>query len=243
MYCGSCMHGNTLAAALRKAGANVVLAPVYTPLRTDERMSASTVWPWAVSTSSSTRRCRFGAWMPAFLRRQLDRPSLVSWVARRGSSTRPEQLGRLAVAMFQGEEGPLQGEIEGLIQWLWAEVRPRHHPSVQRHAGRASPSAPETSRHSHDCHAIRRRHLPGKAPAPYYDQARAELRSRAADLSGLVAMSECYADFMAEYSLPAPREDRRDPTGTELGRVCWGGGRANRRARHRLAVKGLVPSP
>ena len=36
MYCGSCMHGNTLAAGLRKAGADVLLAPVYTPLRTDE---------------------------------------------------------------------------------------------------------------------------------------------------------------------------------------------------------------
>ena len=36
MYCGSCMHGNTLAAGLRKAGADVILAPVYTPLRTDE---------------------------------------------------------------------------------------------------------------------------------------------------------------------------------------------------------------
>jgi hypothetical protein len=36
MYCVGCMHGNTLAAALRKAGADVLLAPVYTPLRTDK---------------------------------------------------------------------------------------------------------------------------------------------------------------------------------------------------------------
>ena len=30
------MHGNTLAAGLRKAGADVLLTPLYTPLRTDE---------------------------------------------------------------------------------------------------------------------------------------------------------------------------------------------------------------
>ena len=36
MYCGGCLHGNTLAAALRKAGEDVILAPLYTPIRTDE---------------------------------------------------------------------------------------------------------------------------------------------------------------------------------------------------------------
>ncbi len=36
MYCGSCLQGNTLAAALRRAGEEVTLVPLYTPLRTDE---------------------------------------------------------------------------------------------------------------------------------------------------------------------------------------------------------------
>lgn len=36
MYCGSCLQGNTLAAAVRKAGEDAILAPLYTPLRTDE---------------------------------------------------------------------------------------------------------------------------------------------------------------------------------------------------------------
>ena len=36
MYCGSCLHGNTLAAALCAAGQDCLLAPLYTPLHTDE---------------------------------------------------------------------------------------------------------------------------------------------------------------------------------------------------------------
>ena len=36
MYCGTCLQGNTLVAALRQLGADVLLAPLYTPLRTDE---------------------------------------------------------------------------------------------------------------------------------------------------------------------------------------------------------------
>jgi hypothetical protein len=36
MYCGTCIHDNTLAAALRDKGHEVALIPTYTPIRTDE---------------------------------------------------------------------------------------------------------------------------------------------------------------------------------------------------------------
>ena len=36
MYCGSCMHDNTLARALTQLGVDVQLVPMYTPIRTDE---------------------------------------------------------------------------------------------------------------------------------------------------------------------------------------------------------------
>ena len=36
MYCGSCLHDNTLAAALMAKGHEVALIPTYTPTRTDE---------------------------------------------------------------------------------------------------------------------------------------------------------------------------------------------------------------
>jgi hypothetical protein len=37
MYCGSCMHDNTLVLALQKMGVDIALIPTYTPLRTDEQ--------------------------------------------------------------------------------------------------------------------------------------------------------------------------------------------------------------
>ncbi len=36
MLCGSCLHDNTLAAAMLEAGEDVLLIPTYTPVRTDE---------------------------------------------------------------------------------------------------------------------------------------------------------------------------------------------------------------
>ena len=41
MYCGSCMHDNSLAKAMRAQGVDCVLQPVYTPIRTDEESIAS----------------------------------------------------------------------------------------------------------------------------------------------------------------------------------------------------------
>src|SRR5262245_17543616 len=37
MFCGSCMHDNTLARALIAAGHEVSLIPTYTPIRVDEQ--------------------------------------------------------------------------------------------------------------------------------------------------------------------------------------------------------------
>ena len=36
MFCGSCMHDNALAAAMKAAGEDVSLFPLYTPMRLDE---------------------------------------------------------------------------------------------------------------------------------------------------------------------------------------------------------------
>ena len=205
MYCGSCMHGNTLAAALRKAGADVMLAPVYTPVRTDEanvsidRLAMGGINVYLDESLPLWRR------MPAMVRHLLDWPSLVSWAARRGSSTRPEHLGRLTVAMLRGEDGPLKNDVHPLIDWLQADVRPDIvHLSNVMLAGLARPlrehlGVPVVATLSGEDSFLE------KLPAPYHAQARAELCARAADLAGLVAMSRYYADFMSGY-LAVPRE-------------------------------------
>ena len=87
MYCGSCMHGNTLAAGLRKAGADVILAPVYTPLRTDEENVSIDRLAMGGINVYLDESMPLWRWMPALLRRLLDWPALVSWAARRGGRT------------------------------------------------------------------------------------------------------------------------------------------------------------
>jgi glycosyltransferase involved in cell wall biosynthesis len=206
MYCGSCMHGNTLAAALRKAGADVIAAPLYTVLRTDEENVSIDRLAMGGINLFLDERLPLWRRMPAFVRRVLDRPSLVAWLAGRGTQTRPEQLGRLTLAMLGGQQGPLKADVEQLVAWLKTEERPDLvHLSNVMLAGLARPlrqelGVPVVATLSGEDAFLE------KLPPPYRQQTKAALRASAADLAAAVAMSGSYADFMAEYlSLPRQR--------------------------------------
>jgi glycosyltransferase involved in cell wall biosynthesis len=204
MYCGSCLHGNRLAAALRTAGQDVLLVPLYTPIRTDEenvsidRVAFGAINVYLQSCSAVFRHT------PWFVDRVLDRPGLLRWVARGGSRTRAEQLGELTVSMLRGEEGRQRKELEKLIRWLSDEIRPELiHLSnalllgMARELGRRL-SVPVVCTLSGEDIFLE------KLPEPHYGEARAALRERSADPAALVAMNCYYADFMAEY-LAVPR--------------------------------------
>ena len=90
MYCGSCLHGNTLAAALRAVGGEVLLAPLYTPLRTDEESIAEDRVAFGGINVHLQQRWGLFRHTPWWLDRLLDRPALLRWAGRRGAGTRPE---------------------------------------------------------------------------------------------------------------------------------------------------------
>lgn len=205
MYCGACLQGNTLAGALRLAGVDVTLVPVYTPLRTDEPAeTAGSVFFGGINVYLQQRSALFRK-LPGVLDRWLDHPALLRRVAATAGSTRPEQLGPLTVSMLRGPEGLQRKELDRLISWLEREARPE---LVQLSSVLLAGMAGE----------LRRRlgvpvvsTLAGEdlfveqLTPPYYEQARELLRQRAGELAALVAMNEYYADFMADY-LAVPRE-------------------------------------
>jgi len=125
MYCRSCLHGNTLAAALRAAGEDVVLVPLYTPLHTDEEdVSVPRVAFGGINVYLQQRSALFG-YLPRLVARLLDRPGLLRRAAWSGSRTRPERLGELTVSVLGGEEERQRKELDELIGWL--EKLPQPH--------------------------------------------------------------------------------------------------------------------
>ena len=206
MYCGSCLHSNTLAAALSKLGVEVLLVPVYTPLRTDEESASSD--RLAMGGVNVYLQQTWGSlgWLPRFVRRLLDRPGLVRWLARRGTRTRPERLGPLTVSVLRGHEGRLRELVGELAGWIADQVRPDViHLSNAMLAGlvpslRAKCPVPVVCTLSGEDGFIE------KLPPAFAAEARAVLRQRAAELDALIAMNRYYAGFMADYlAVPVDR--------------------------------------
>lgn len=124
MYCGSCMHDNALARALIARGADCLLLPVYTPIRTDQAdVSADRVFFGGINVFLQQKAPRLGR-LPAPLQRFLDAPWLLRLATRRAAATSPEMLGDLTVSMLRGSEGHQAGEVQRLVRWLAEDFRP-----------------------------------------------------------------------------------------------------------------------
>ncbi len=203
MYCGSCLHDNTLAAALAAMGEEVLLVPTYTPLRTDEdSVSDSHLFFGGINVYLQQHSPIFRH-TPWFLDALLDHPAMIRWLTRGGPRLEAEQLGGLTVSMLQGEHGRQRKEVRKLVHWIRTEAKPDVvHLSNAMLIGVA--------------HEIRKLGIPvlstlsgediflEKVPPPHYEQARQVLRERAAGIDAFVALNGYYADFMTDY-LDVPR--------------------------------------
>jgi len=124
MYCGSCLHDNSLAAELLRQGHDVTLLPLYTPPRTEEAsVSAGRVFFGGISVYMAERFPLFRR-LPRALNRVLDAPKLISAFAGHGVETDPRLLGRLTVSLLRGESGHHGHEIRKLAGWLRAQPLP-----------------------------------------------------------------------------------------------------------------------
>lgn len=200
MYCGTCLHDNTLAAALLKAGEDVLLIPTYTPLRTDEAdVSQRRVFFGGINVYLQQKSSIFRH-TPWFLDNLLDAPGLINFATRHSVSIEAAELGDLTVAMMEGEHGNLRKELDKLICWLAEEVKPDLvHLSNMLLVAMAG--------------EIRRRlrvpvvcSLSGedvfleRIPEPHYSQIRRLMRERGADVTAYTALNRYYADFMVDYA-------------------------------------------
>jgi glycosyltransferase involved in cell wall biosynthesis len=123
MYCGSCLRDNALASALIARGHDVVLTPVYTPTRTDERnVSQHRVAFGGISVFLEQHSSLFRH-TPKFLDRIWDAEWVIKMASRRQIKVDPQSLGQMTVSMLKGGEGHQRKEIDKLLDWLKGEGR------------------------------------------------------------------------------------------------------------------------
>ncbi|HET9225158.1 MAG TPA: glycosyltransferase family 4 protein [Thermoanaerobaculia bacterium] len=199
MYCGTCLHDNTLAGALQKMGHEVALIPTYTPMRTDApSVSLDRVFFGALNVYLQQKAAAFRH-TPGAFDWLLDRPGLIQRAAKLGASTDPAELGDLTYSILQGEEGFQAKELTKLVDWLRDDLRPDIvHLTNSMFAGFARSLKQELgvpvvcSLQGEDLFLDQLRE-------PWRTRVRELLSERARDIDAFQVNSAWYADYMADY--------------------------------------------
>jgi glycosyltransferase involved in cell wall biosynthesis len=204
MFCGSCLHDNSLAAALHALGHDAVLVPTYTPIRTDEpNVSQRRVFLGGLNVYLNYKSGLFRR-LPRFVHRLLDRPALLRALTRFTATPDYAALGEMTLTVLRGEEGRQREEVDRLIRWLADDVKPE---IVTLSNVLLSGIAPALK---HRLNVPIIAYLQGDDI--YLDALRAEHRQQAIELiqrnaqhiDGYIATCGYYADYMAGY-LGLPR--------------------------------------
>lgn len=201
MYCGSCMHDNSLAAAMKAAGEDVHMFPLYTPMRLDEE-------------SVGERHIFFGG-IQAYLMQRYPRPffgrkTLLKLAGSQailrlmpkfdiGSAVDPAANAQLAVSMMMGEEGNQRELLYEMTEWIAEHYQPDviHITNalligVAREMKRRLKVPVTCGLHGEDIF------LEGM-PQPYQRQALDLIRERAADVDRFPAISSYYAAMFSKW--------------------------------------------
>jgi glycosyltransferase involved in cell wall biosynthesis len=205
MYCGSCLRDNALAAALLARGHDLILSPVYTPTRTDERnVSEEHVFFGGISVFLEQYSALF-----RHTPRALDRLWDSSWALRMASKRQikvdPESLGEMTVSMLKGEHGFQAKEIAKLLDWLRRE--PRFDIIIIPYSlllGLAEPLKRELKVPLGCTLQGDDLFLDGLGPS-YKQQSLDLIRDASRHVDGFFPVSEYYRDFMPGY-LGVPRD-------------------------------------
>lgn len=216
MYCGACLHDNTLAAALMKAGQDTLLVPTYTPLRTDEEdVSQSKVFFGGINVYLQQKSAVFRH-TPWLLDALLDSPSLIRFVSKRAGAVDPTKLGDLTVSMLQGENGRQRKELTKLVRWLKTEIRP----DIIHLTNAILVGLAEALRREVGvpivCGLAGEDVFLERLDEPWYTQSQELMRRHAHEVAAFVSLNRYYADYMIDYMDLDPAKVHVIPHGLNL---------------------------
>jgi glycosyltransferase involved in cell wall biosynthesis len=197
MYCGSCLHDNALAAALIRAGHDVALIPIYTPIRTDENdVSIDHVFYGAINVFLEQKSALFRH-TPWLVDRLLNSRGLLDWASGHSASIDASELGELTLSMLEGEDGRQRKELDKLVIWLRDEFKPDvvNLPNSMllglAHRIREELDVPVL------CALQGEDIFLDELPTTYRERVGELLRAKAGHVSGFIAHSRYYVDYMS----------------------------------------------
>ena len=199
MYCGSCLRDNALAAEMMRQGHKVLLVPIYTPTLTDEEnVSQERVFFGGISVYLEQHSALFRK-TPWLLDKLWDSTFALKMASRRSIPVDPKMLGELTVSTLKGEDGFQRKEIHKLVHWLKTETSPDiiNLPNSML-IGLARPIR-EALQTPIVCTLQGEDLFLENLQEPYHTSALNLIRDNIAYVDAFIAVSDYYAEFMADY--------------------------------------------
>ncbi|MDF2377321.1 MAG: glycosyltransferase family 4 protein [Verrucomicrobiales bacterium] len=216
MYCGSCIRDNALVTALEELGWDVLLLPLYTPIRVDEEdHSMDQVFFGGINVYLQQKIPLFRH-IPAFLDRWLDNPKLIRRVSSRAMSVSAADLGEMTLSMVKGEHGYQRKEVARLVHWLKEVVKPDLICLTNLLVGGSIPAlkreldVPVLVTIQGDDVFL------DELQPPWHDKVLAEMKKLAAEADGFLTFSAFYRDLMAGILEVDPGKFHLTPLGVHV---------------------------
>lgn len=197
-YCENCLRDGALVRAMRLAGHEVILVPMYLPpeltgpeLATEAPIFFGGLNVYLQQTSAVFRHS------PRWFDRLLDSRGLLSRLARLAGMTKPQTLAEMTLSMLQGTEGRQVKELDRLLEWL-APLADQTDVICLSNALLAGLAGPIRSRLHRPVLSFLQDEdgfLDGLGD-PYIQQAWDLLKQKVRDIDGFITVSDFYAGVM-----------------------------------------------
>jgi glycosyltransferase involved in cell wall biosynthesis len=207
MLCGSCLRDSALARALIRAGHNVSLIPLYTPLRTDEKdVSVKRVFYGGLNTWLQHAIGLIFRHTPRFIDRIFDSTWMLNFAGKLGANTSPAKLGPFTVGILKGREGPQIKELRRLMRFLKNDAKPQVVTLPNAMFMGVAPYLRSELKVPIVCELTGEDIFLDAMIDPWKTKARDLMRAHTKHVDRFIATSNYYAEKMAEYlALPRSR--------------------------------------
>jgi glycosyltransferase involved in cell wall biosynthesis len=122
-YCGNCFRDNLQANALRNAGHDVIVMPLYLPLKDQSFLADTPLFFPATSYYVSQKYFKKRA-MPHWVEKLLDSDFFLNIASSFSGTTSSEGMEDMTLSMINGEDVAFQQQAQTLIDWIQKDGKP-----------------------------------------------------------------------------------------------------------------------
>ncbi|MBN2307878.1 MAG: glycosyltransferase family 4 protein [Candidatus Hydrogenedentes bacterium] len=216
-YCQNCMRDSALVRGLRRHGVDVMLVPLYLPLKVDaEGIEDDLPVFFGGINAYLQQQFKLFRKTPRWLDRFFDARWMLDRAAAREGSMSASALGPMTLSMLQGRDGNQRKEVDRLVEWLGEHDTPDViHASDSLLLGVATEL--KKALHAPLVCSLQDEHTWLDAiPAPYGPRCWEAMSEQARQVDAFIAVSEWYAGEMGRRMGIPPDKMNVVPVGIEL---------------------------